>query len=326
MKHLIESCLRCLAILCALFVGAVQAQSFPSKSVTIIVPYPAGGGTDIVARILAQELTTSFGQPVIVRNVAGATGSIGTGLTARAAPDGYTVVIVPNSHAISAALLPNLPYDSVRDFEPISLVTAYPYVLVAHPNVQAHSLTELFQLARSKPGEMMYASSGNGTAGHLAMELLLHATSTTMTHVPYSGSSPALLDLQTGRVSTMFDPAATTIPLIKAGKLRPLAVSTPQRSPMLPDVPTVAEASGIPDFDASGWLALLAPAKTPRAIIDRYNSEITRILQIPSVRQAIERTGQLPQYSTPEALRAKLTADIAKWAKVIEVAKVRAKQ
>ena len=223
-------------------------------------------------------------------------------------------------------MLTKLPYDPAKDFEPITLVTSYPYVLVVHPSLPVNTVSQLLQLARSKPGEIMYASSGNGTAGHLGMELLLNSTSTPMTHVPYSGSNPALLDLQTGRVPTMFDPAATTLPLSRTQKLRALAVSTAQRFAMLPDVPTVAEASGIRDFDASGWLAILAPAKTPKVIVDRYNSELHRILQMPAVRESIERTGQQPQHSTPDELRTMLVQDIAKWAKVIEVAKITVKQ
>ena len=315
------------AVLAGLLLPVVShGQNWPTKPIRLIVPFAPGGNTDIIARAIAPKMTQELGQQILIDNRGGAGSTLGTAMAVKSPPDGYTIVIVPNSHAISAALIPTLPFDSVKDFEPITLVTSYPYVLVVHPSLPVNTVSQLLQLARSKPGEIMYASSGNGMAGHLGMELLLNSTSTPMTHVPYSGSNPALLDLQTGRVPTMFDPAATTLPLIRTQKLRALAVSTAQRFAMLPDVPTVAEASGIRDFDASGWLAILAPAKTPKVIVDRYNSELHRILQMPAVRESIERTGQQPQYSTPDELRTMLVQDIAKWAKVIEVAKITVKQ
>lgn len=316
-----------LAVLASLFTAvfwssAASGQTFPTQPIKLIVPYPAGGGTDIVARILGQELTKAWGQPVIVQNMAGATGSVGTGAAARSEPDGYTILIVPNSHAISAALNPKLPYDSVKGFEAITLVTSYPYVLVVNPALTVLTAPELFAYAKANPSQALYASSGNGTAGHLSMELLLSAASVTMTHVPYKGSTPALLDLVGGRVPTMFDPAATVIPLIKGGKLRAVAVSTAKRFGMLPDVPTIAEATSIKDFDVPGWLGILAPANTPKAIVDRYHAELVRILQIPAVRQSLERSGQEPQHNTPQAFRAMMVDEIAKWTKVIQVAKI----
>jgi len=315
-----------LVVLATFAFGAVHAtaqtaaSAFPTRPIKIIVPYPAGGGTDLVARVLAQELTNAWGQPVVVQNIAGAAGSVGTGAAARSPADGYTIVIVPNSHVISASLTPRPNYHAVNDFEPVSLITSYPYVLVVHPSVPVTSVAELLTLARAKPGEVMYASSGNGTAGHLGMELLLTSAATPMTHVPYTGSNPALLDIMAGRVPTMFDPLATTAPLIRAGKLRPLAVSTPKRSSTLPDVPTVAESSGVKDFDLSGWLGVLAPVGTPRPIVDKYNAELAKILKNPAIRQQLERNGQDPQTSTPEEFRSMMLSEIAKWAKVIQSA------
>lgn len=296
---------------------SARAQGFPSRPVRIIVPFPAGGGTDIAARLIAERLAVVWGRPVVVDNRSGASGTIGTAAVATAAPDGHTVVLVTQGHSINAALFPSLPYDPVRSFAPIGLVATYAYLFVVNPSLPVRTLAELIAHVKATPGGMMYATSGSGSPNHLAMEILIAATGMQLTQVPYRGSTPALQDLMAGNVPMLIDPLVTALPLVRAGRLRALAVTTPQRSALIPDVPTVAEASGIANFDLTGWLGLLAQAGTPPDIIARYNKDVGDILRLPEVSRRFLDIGQDPKTSTAEEFAALIVQDIERWRPVI---------
>lgn len=297
---------------------ATHAQAFPSRTIRIFVPFAAGGGTDIAARIIADNLSAAWHTPVVVENRSGAAGTIGTAAAAAAAPDGYTIALVTGAHTINAALFPSLPFDPIKSFAPISLVATYAYLFVVNPSLPVQTLPELIAYVKARPGQMMYASTGNGSPNHLAMEILKSSTGMELTQVPYRGSAPALQDVAANNVPILIDPLSTSLPLVRSGKLRALAVTTPERSPLLPDLPTVAEASGIKDFNLTGWLGLLAPAGTPTEIIARYNAEVGKILGLPEVRRRFEELGMVPQPSTPQELAALVDREIEAWRPVIK--------
>ena len=308
---------------CALATGGAHAQAYPSKQIRLIVGFPPGGGTDVVARVLAQKVTEWWGQAVTVENRAGATGTIGADVVAKSAPDGYTLLMGHvNSTGIAPNLFKKLPYDPIKDFAAIAYVGYVPNVLAVHPSVPAKSVKELVALLKSKPGQFNYASSGNGSTQHLAGELFKQLTGTDIVHVPYKGSGDAIKDLLAGVVSMNFDTMPPVLPHIQAGKLRGLAISTPQRLPQLPDVPTFAE-EGITGFDVTNWYGVMAPAGTPREIVLKLNTDFNKAMQVPEVRARLEAVGtQLREQSAAE-FEAYMKSEVAKYAKLIKELGVR---
>ncbi len=297
--------------------GSALAQAWPSKPVRLIVPYPPGGSADILARAIGQKLAEGLGQQVVIDNRPGAGTAIGAEATAKAAPDGYTVMLgTVSSHAINPALTPGLKYDPVRDFAPVSLVASIPFALIVHPSLPVHSVKELIALAKSKPGALNFSSAGNGTSNHLAGELFKSMTGTYMVHIPYKGSAPALNDLIAGQVQLMFDLVLTTAPHVKSGAVRALAVTGRERSAALPGVPTVAE-SGVPGYEVSAWFGIFAPAGTPTAVIGTLNAETVKALRQPDLRERMASQGAEPVTSTPEQFTAYVKEELAKWTRVV---------
>ena len=304
------------ALFAAPFAGA--QGTYPTKPIRIVVPFPAGGTADILARAAAQRLAETLGQPAVVDNRPGAGGNIGAELVAKAPPDGYTLLMgTVGTHAINASLYSKMPYDHVRDFAPIILVAGVPNVLVVHPSVPAGSVKELIAYAKANPGKLNFASSGSGTSIHLAGELFKTMAGVQMAHVPYKGSAPAVTDLLGGQVQLMFDNLPSALPHIKAGKLKALAVTSATRAAALPDVPTVAE-SGLAGFDATSWFGLLAPAGTPEPIIARLNSEVAKWLATAEAKEKMAGLGaNTAGHSTDEFVR-HIAAETSKWAKVVK--------
>ena len=302
----------------ALVASWASAQAYPVKPIRIVVPFPPGGATDILARDVAQKLTEAWGQQVIVDNRPGAGGNIGSELVAHSAPDGYTLEMgTVGTHAINASLYAKMPYDHVKDFAPVILVAGVPNVLVVNNAVPANSVAELIAYAKANPGKLNFASSGNGTSIHLSGELFKVMAGVQMTHIPYKGSAPALQDLLGGQVQLMFDNLPPSLPQIKAGKVRALAVTSLTRAPALPDVPTVAE-SGLPGFEASSWFGILAPAGTPPAIVAKLNAEIAKWLATPEAKEKLAKQGANAAGGTPEDFAKHIAAETAKWAKVVK--------
>ncbi|HET9337661.1 MAG TPA: tripartite tricarboxylate transporter substrate binding protein [Casimicrobiaceae bacterium] len=298
--------------------SAFAQAAYPSQPIRIVVPFPPGGATDIMARAAAQKLAEAWKAQVVVDNRPGAGGNIGSELVAKAAPDGYTLEMgTVGTHAINASLYAKMPYDHVKDFTPVVLVAAVPNVLVVHPSVPANSVQELIAYAKANPGKLNFASSGAGTSIHLSGELFKVMAGVQMTHVPYKGSAPAITDLLGGQVQLMFDNLPPSLPHIRAGKLRALAVTTSERAPALPDVPTVAE-SGLPGFEASSWFGLLAPAGTPREIVVKINGEIARWLVTPEAKEKMIAIGANAKGGTPEDFAKHIADETAKWAKVVK--------
>ena len=314
-----------LLVLAAGVLGAPQvvAQNYPTKPVRLVLPYPPGGGSDTIARPLAQRLTARLGQQVVVDNRGGAGGAIGMENAARSAPDGYTIVMALTAQlAVNPSLFRKLPYDPVKDFTPITQMADGPYILVVHPSLPVKSVKEFIALARKRPGEIAYASSGNGSGGHLAAVLLGTMTGIKMLHVPYKGGGPALVDLLAGNVQMLFSTYAAGKGHIASGRIRALAVSTAQRPSVIPDLPTVAEA-GVPGYAAGVWYAMLAPAGTPRDIVDRLNREIIAVLKDPGYSKILFSGAIDPVGSTPEALTELIKSEMAKYAKLVKDAGVR---
>ncbi len=304
----------------ATFAALAPAQTaFPTKPIRIVVPFPAGGATDILARAVAQKLTETTGQSVVVDNRPGAGGNIGAELVAKSPPDGYTLLMgTVGTHAINPSLYPKMPYDHVKDFAPVILVAGVPNVLVVNPSLPVNSVQELIAYGKANPGKLNFASSGAGTSIHLSGELFKTMTGVQMTHVPYKGSSPALTDLIGGQVQLMFDNLPPSLPHIKAGKLRALAVTSAQRALALPDVPTVAEA-GLPGFEASSWFGLLAPAGTPKDAIAKINGEVAKWLATPEAKEKLASQGAIVAPGlAPEDFAQHIAAETAKWQKVVK--------
>jgi len=300
----------------ALASGAT-AQGYPSKPIRLLMPYPAGGATDIVGRALGQRLSAVLGQSVVVDNRPGASALVGTEAAARAAPDGYTLVMATSTNAINQTLNPKLPHDLVKDFEPIALVAHAVQLLVVHPSVPARSVRELVALARARPGQLSYASSGSGTSGHIAMETLKRAAAVDLVHVPYKGGAPALNDVLGGQVATMFTNVVASLPHVKNARLRALGVSSAQRSLLAPDVPTVAE-SGYPGFEVTAWFGIMAPAGTPKDILQRLGAEVGKLLQQAEMRDRFLALGAEPaSLRTPGEFGEFIRANILHWAKMI---------
>ena len=309
-----------LAGLLGLGAGPAQAQDYPTKPVRFVVPFAPGGTTDVLARLLGEKLSASLGQQFVIDNQAGAGGNIGTAQVAKAEPDGYTILMgTVGTHAINQSIYPRLPFDPIKDFAPVTLVATVPNVLVVNPEVPVHSVAELIELAKAKPGELNFASSGNGSSIHLSGELFKSMTGVDMVHVPYKGSGPAVVDLLGGQVEMMFDNLPSSAPHIKAGKLRPLGVTSKERSPTLPDVPTIAEA-GVPGYEALSWFGVLVPAGTPDAVVTRLQQEIAKILADPAMRERFAELGAVPAGDTPAEFAAFIGSETAKWADVVQKA------
>jgi len=314
-------------LLAALFLSAaftsVSAQPpYPAKPLRIISPFAPGGGNDIISRAIAQKLTENIKQQVIVENRPGANGIIGTELAARSAPDGYTIVLIPSGHAVNASLQRKLPYDSIRDFTPITLVGSSPLILALHPSVPAKSVKELAALAKARPGQLTYGSAGIGSSGHLGGALFETLTGTKMVHVPYKGMSLAITDVIAGQVSLVFGTSASVMQHARSGRLRALATTGAQRSPALPELPTVAEA-GVPGYEAGLWYGFVGPARIPADIVRRLNSEIVAVLKSTEVRERLASQGVDATPTTPEEFGKLMVSDLERWAKVVQRAGIR---
>jgi tripartite-type tricarboxylate transporter receptor subunit TctC len=302
---------------------AALAQAYPAKPIRLVVPFPPGGSTDIVARIVAQKLSDRLGQQVVVENRGGAGGTIGAEAVAKAPPDGYTLVVgTTSTHAVAPSVYGKIGYDPVKDFAPISLIAVTPYLLVVNPSVNVKSLQEFVGYVKARPGKLNYASAGTGSTTHLAMEMLKSAAGLYIVHIPYNGNGPAGTAVIAGQVEILFGSLPAVLPHAKSGRVRPLAVGTPKRSPSLPDVPTVAE-SGFPGFDASLWLAIMAPAGTPAPIVDRLQKEIHAVIASPDTADALNKAGAEPITSTPAELAAMVKDGVEKYGKVVKQAGVK---
>jgi tripartite-type tricarboxylate transporter receptor subunit TctC len=320
-------CLHGLAIpaFLLLVVGAAPgfAQTFPSRPLSFVVPYPPGGGTDIVARLLAQKMSESMGQPVVVENKPGASGQIGTNLVARAAPDGYSMVIGGTPLGINPSLYRNIPFDVLTDLTPLSLLVTQPLVLVVHPSLPAQSVRELIALAKAQPGRINYASASSGSGGHLATELFKSMAGVDLVHVPYKGTAPSVTAILANEVGVLFDNPGTSLPHIQAGKLRPLAVTTRVRSPQLPSVPTLQEA-GVDGYEVVSWFGVMGPGRLPKGLADRLSGELAKAMQMPDVREKLLQMGFMIIGNTPEQFGAFLRAEVAQWKRVVEVSGAKA--
>ena len=316
MKTLARTLAGIAALLCAAVPAVQGADAYPAKPARIVVPTAPGGGLDMLARLVAQNLSTSLGQQFVIDNRPGAGATIGTALVAKSAPDGYTLLMVPSSISISASLYKQLPYDSMTDLAALTLVASTPSVLVLHPSVPVGSVRDLLKLAKSRPGAIAYASAGSGTHSHLGMELLKQLAGVDLVHVPYKGIGPALTDVLGGQVSLMIAGLPPALTQIRAGKLKLIAVADSKRSSLLPAVPTIAE-SGFPGFAVENWFALFGPTGIPSAIILRLNIEVVRALRNVQIRENLVTLGYEPIGSTPAELAAQLKSEIPKWAKVI---------
>jgi tripartite-type tricarboxylate transporter receptor subunit TctC len=293
------------------------AADYPGKPIRLIVPFAAGGGSDVTARTIALKLQDALGQPVIVENKPGAGGNIGTEMAAKAAPDGYTIVMgVVGPVAVNPSLFGNLTYDPLRDLAPITQAVSVTNMLVVHHSVPANTVKELVEYGRRNPGKLAAATGGTGTAGHMAAELFKSMTKLDMAVVPYKGAAPAVNDVVGGQVPMSFEALLSTLPFVKAGKLKAIAVTTGTRSSLLPSVPTIAQ-SGLPGYEASNWYGFLAPAKTPADIIDRLNREMVKVLQMPDVKEKLAGLGAEPVGNSPQAFGELIRTDAAKWKKII---------
>ena len=305
-------------ILCACAALPAGAQSYPSRAVHVIVPFAAGGPADIYARFVGQRLQEALGQPFVVEDRPGGGSVVGTDAVAKSAPDGYTLLMMSNTHTVNESLISNKPFQLLRDFVPVAPVNYSDLVLVVHPSVPANTLAELIALAKAKPNVLNYASSGPGTPYHMAGELFKAMAGLDIVHVPYKGSSGARTDILGGQVQMMFDAITTMAPNVRAGKLKALGTTGKVRSPVLPEVPTVAEA-GVPGYEATIWLGIVAPAGTPKPVVERLNAEIRKIVNSPEVREAWARQGASPLSMSTEEFGQYLRDDIAKWAHVVKI-------
>jgi tripartite-type tricarboxylate transporter receptor subunit TctC len=311
-----------LAALCLLPAARLEAQTYPTRTITFVVPFPAGGSADTIIRLIGQHLSQRWGQPVVVENKPGTGGNIGQETVAKAAPDGYTLLIAASSIAISSHLYSKLKYDPIKDLMPVTLIGTIPMVIVVNPEFPAKTLADLIALAKQKPGDIAYASAGNGTTNHLATELFKITTGINLLHVPYRGNPIAVLDVIGGRVPVFFDFVLTGLPHIRAGKVRALATTGAARSPVLPDVPTAIEA-GVPGFEAGTWFGVYAPAGTPTAIVDQLNREILDILTVDAVKQRLTQLGVDIWAKGSSDLAAITKADFERWGPIIQKAGIK---
>ena len=311
------------AVGCTPALAADPAAGFPNKSIRLIVPFPAGGGTDIVARAISVKLTEAWGQQIIIDNRGGAGGVIGADTVAKSTPDGYTLLFgTPGALVINPLLNSKLPYNAAKDFAPVSLLALNPQLLAVHNSMPVGTVKELIAYAKAQPGKLNYASVGEGTPNHLAMELFKSMTGTQMVHVPYKGAAPAVTDLVGSQVNLMFNPMPPLMPHVKSGRLKALGVGGTQRSPALPDVPTIAEA-GVPGYEYVTWYSIVATAKTPRAIIDKINSRLAAVLAIPEIALRLSSQGAEPRSSTPEELTRLIQEDYKRLGEVIRSAGIK---
>ena len=313
-------------VLAALVLAPVtlRAQSYPSKPIRLIIPFPPGGSTDILGRSLAQKLSEAWGQQVLVDNRGGAGGTIGADLAAKAPADGYTLLMGHiGTLAVNVSLYPKLSYDPVRDFAPVSMVALVPNVLVVHPALPVKNVTELIAYAKANPGKLNYSSGGNGSAAHLAVEYFKLQTKTEIVHVPYKGTGPSVTDLIAGQVSMTMTGAPAVMPHVQSGRLRALGVSSPQRIPALAQIPTVAE-SGVPGFDATQWYGVVAPAGTPKDVVAKLNAEIRKIMQSKEMLDRLNTEGAISAAGTPEQFDAYIKSEIARWGAVVKAAGMKA--
>lgn len=300
-----------------------HAQNYPSKPVRIVVPYPAGGTTDIIARLAAAQLTERLKQPFVVENRAGASGAIGSVAVAQSAPDGYTLVMgTASSHGINSAVQKSLPYDAVKDFAPVTVVASTPNIIVVHPSVPAKTLNELLALAKAQPGKINFGSTSSGGSPHMSAELLKMMAGVDMAHVPYKGAAPMLTDLIGGQIQVGFDNLPSTIGFVRSGKVRALAVTTPNRWPDAPDIPSVAE-SGVPGYEVSGWFGLLAPAGTPKVVLETLQLAIAQAVEQPEVAKQLRSLGAEPVANKSEDFARDIAADVEKWRKVVQATGVK---
>ncbi len=306
-----------LAVACAV----AAAQDYPTRPITLIAPWPPGGAVDTLCRLFGAKLTDRLGKTVVIENRPGAGSVIGVAATARAAPDGYTLVMAGSAAlATSVTIYKKLPYDPTRDFAPVALTNRIPFVLVVHPSLPVHSVSDLVKLAKETPGKLSYASGGPGSPHHLYTELFKSVTGIEMTHIPYKGSAPALGDVVAGHVPLMFGDIIAALPLIRDGKVRALGVSSINRVPAAPDIPTIAE-TAIPGFEAVGWVMIVAPANTPKQVVDRLHAELKGITALPDIRQQMINLGTIPVDSpSPEKQQGFINAEIVRWAKVVQQA------
>ena len=311
----------CASILLALASLAAQAQGYPSQTVRVIVGFPPGGTTDVIARLIAQELTESLGRAVVVENRPGASGTIGSGIVAKATPDGHTLLLVSSTHGTAPSLYASLPYEE-KDLVPAALIATTPYVLVVHPSMAATNMAQLLAYLKANPGKVEYASSSPGTAQHLAGELVQRMAGVSIVHVPYKGTGALMPDLLAGRVPMMFENIAVMTPHIRKGSLRPIAISSAKRTPLLPDVPTVAE-TGLTGFEVLGWFALLAPAKTPPEVIRRLNNDVNAAIARPAIVARFAELGAEPLGGSPDQAAAFIRREQDKWGRIIREAGIK---
>ncbi len=297
------------------------AAGYPNRPVRMVVPFSPGGGTDIVARTVAQKLGEAWSQSVLVENRPGANGIVGTDAVAKSKPDGYTILVAIATHVINPNVYSKLPYDTNKDFVPLTVLAEYPFTLVIHPSLPARSVKELVMLAKARPAQLSYATSGIASGPHLGIELFSRMTGIRMVHVPYKGSGPGMIDLMAGQVQLSFNNLLASLPMVKAGKLRMLGITSAKRSPMVPDLPTIAET--LPGYQVSGWYSLFLPAATPRAIAVKLHAEIVKVLQLPDVKNRLTGEGLTLVGNTPEQFAEFLVAETRKWTEVIKAANVR---
>jgi len=298
---------------------ATAADVYPSKTIRLVVPFAPGGGSDIVARLLSPKMTEALGQTVVVDNRAGASANLGAAMVAKAAPDGYTLLLANANYTINPSLFKSLPFDPVREFAPVALLANVTNVLAIHPSIPAKSVKELISFAKAHPGQLNFASPGNGTSSHLAGELFRQVAKIEVVHIPYKGATPAITDLIAGQVSFTMASVLSVLPYAKQGRLRMLAVTTAKRSGALPDIPTISEA-GLPGFEVSNWYGILAPGGTPRPAVDRLNSELARIARVPDLAEKLAAQGADPATGTPEEFERFIQAELKKWSAVVRSA------
>ncbi len=311
------------AIILACAHGAALAQAYPTKTVRIVVPFAAGGGTDVIARHLAAALTESMKRQVIVDNRAGANGIIGTEIVARAPADGYTLLFVSSPHSINPSMYSKLPYDTLRDFAPVSMVASSPYILVTHPSLPVRNVKELIALAKQRPNEILYASGGSGSSAHLTAELFNQMAGIKLREIPFKGAGPALIGTVTGEVALVFGNALTVKPHIDSARLRALGIASAQRSPSFPDMPTIAEA-GVPGFRSDAVLGVLAPARTPQSVIDVLNAEIHKAMRLPASTSAMRAMAVDIALTTPEEFGRLIESELLRWSKVVRALNLKA--
>ena len=302
--------------------GGALAQGWPNRPIRMIVPYTPGGYTDLMARLVGQKISEALGQPIIIENKPGANAIIGTDVVAKAAPDGYTFGTVIAAHAVNATLNPKLPYDTLKDFSYVSLMSVAPLIMIAHPSLPANNVKELIALAKAKPGQLNFASSGVGAAAHLTMEMFKSRVGIDMLHIPYKGTAGALQDTVGGQINVMFDVVGPLMPQVRSGNAKALVVTAKERIPAAPDVPTMAEA-GVPDFVSGTWAGIIAPAGMPKEIVDRISAEAKKALADPAMKEKLAEQGIVAVGSTPEEFRAFVAEEIPRWGKVISDAGIK---